>query len=65
MCWEGEGGNARQRVTDKKEPYGHSQNNKFARPHRQYREEGEAEDEAGKGAQVAGTEDEQTIPSTH
>lgn len=44
---------------------GNLQNYKLARPQRQHWEQGEADDEAGKCAQVAGSKYEQTVPSTH
>lgn len=44
---------------------GYSQNDKLARPHGQNREEEEADDEAGRCAQVAAREDQQPVPPTH
>lgn len=43
----------------------HSQDNKLAWLKAQDGKEGEADDKAGEGAQVAGPEDEQSVPSTH
>jgi hypothetical protein len=43
----------------------HLQYNEFARPRCQHREQGEADDEANKGAKVAGCKHEHAIPSTY
>ncbi len=46
-------------------PGGYVQDGELARLERQNREQGEADDEAGQGGEVEGTEDQQSIPAAH